>query len=279
MRLTILPERLWWLLALIAAVYCVLLLFVYLRQDALLYYPGRYALDHEVMRARQVGFRMWPEEAPEYHGFLSVDAPEEPAGTILLFHGNAGTALDRYFYAHELAHLNCRLILAEYPAYGARSGVLREASFVSAAVAAARQAIDEFGDPLYVFGESMGCAMAAAVAASDVRVQGVVLITPWNALPELAQSIFWYLPVRMLVRDTYDNGQRLSGFRKQVAVVLAANDEIIPPKQGHTLYDSLLGPKKLWIIPGAGHNSWIRGVDAAWWSEVMGFVTGKDSDI
>lgn len=277
MRLSILPDRLWWLLAFIAAVYCVILLFVYLRQDALLYYPGRYALDQEVMRARQVGFRMWPGETPDYHGFLSVDAPEEPTGTILLFHGNAGTALDRYFYARELAHLNCRLILVEYPAYGARTGVLREAPFVSAAVAAARQAIDEFGGPLYVFGESMGCAMAAAVAASDVRVQGVVLITPWNALPKLAQSIFWYLPVRMLVRDNYDNRQRLSGFRKPVAVVLAANDEIIPPKQGHTLYDSLPGPKKLWVIPGVGHNSWIRGVDAAWWSEVMGFVTGKDS--
>lgn len=270
------PERVGTLLIIVFVGYCAMLVFVYLTQEKILYFPGAYPLSAAVTRAKELQFRIWPENAPDYHGFVQAEIPRTPKGVILLFHGNAGTALDRFFYAKELSHLGYRLILFEYPGYGARAGELGEASFVSAAADAARAALEQFGGPLVLFGESLGCGVASAVAGSgNIPVAGVVLITPWDTLPDMAQTVYWYFPAKWLTKDKYDNVRNLNQFSGPVAVALAEHDEIIPPERGRRLYELLSGRKKLWLLPGAGHNTWPAAVDPSWWKEVLDFVTAE----
>lgn len=274
MRFPFLPDRPWTLLVIVVAGYCAILVFVYFRQEKILYFPDVYPLASAAIRAKALHFRLWPEDALDYHGFVQADGPTSPKGVILLFHGNAGTAPDRFFYAQELGQLGYRLILFEYPGYGARPGELGEAPFVSAAVNAARAAVEQFGGPLVLLGESLGCGVAAAVAGSkQAPVAGVVLITPWDTLPDMAQSVFWYLPARWMTRDRYDNVFNLSEYNGPVAVVVAEKDDVIPPERGLRLFERLPGRKKLWRLPGAGHNTWPAAVDSLWWSDVMRFVT------
>jgi alpha-beta hydrolase superfamily lysophospholipase len=272
------PERSFmiaWMLPVIAvAGYLAILVLVYLHQEKLLYFPDLYPRATAATRAKTFHFRLWPENGPDYHGFIPADGPGSPKGVILLFHGNAGTAPDRFFYARYLTSLGYLLILFEYPGYGARPGDLREVSFVSAAVDAARAAVERFGGPLVLLGESLGCGVAAAVAGSgQVPVAGVVLITPFDTLPGLAQSVFWYLPAKWMTRDRYDNVQNLSRYGGPVAVAAAEEDEVIPPKRSRRLFELLPGKKRFWLLPGAGHNTWPDVVDSAWWSEVLGFVS------
>ena len=270
----VLPDRPWMFLVIAVAGYFAILVLVYLRQEKLLYFPDVYPLTAAATRAKTFHFRLWPENGPDYHGFVPADGPANPKGVILLFHGNAGTALDRFFYARDLTPLGYLLILFEYPGYGARPGDLREASFVSAAVDAARAAVDQFGGPLVLLGESLGCGVAAAVAGSgQVPVAGVVLITPFDTLPDLAQSVFWYLPAKWMTRDRYDNIRNLSRYAGPVVVAAAEDDEVIPPKRSRRLFELLPGKKRFWLLRGAGHNTWPDVVDSAWWHEVLGFVS------
>jgi alpha-beta hydrolase superfamily lysophospholipase len=129
---------------------------------------------------------------------------------------------------------------------------------------------------VFLLGESLGSGVAAAVAAdSSLPVEGVVLITPWDSLPDVAQTLYWHLPIRWLVRDKYDNIRALQAFSKPVAVALAEGDEIIPQKRSLRLYEALAAPKRLWVFKGAGHNSWPAGPNEAWWREVMDFVSAQ----
>lgn len=268
------PDRPWTLLIIAVVVYFAFLLFVYFRQDKMLYFPEAASMTALEARAKAHRFRIWPGNATDYHGFVQEDLAGSSNGVILLFHGNAGSALDRTFYGKELSPLGYRLILMEYPGYGARAGELGEDSFVSAAVEAARAAVEQFGGPLVLFGESLGCGVASAVAGSGkVPVAGVVLMTPWDTLPDMAQSVFWYLPARWLTRDRYDNVRNLGRYPGPVAVAVAENDEVIPPRHGHRLFELLSNRKKLWVLKGAGHNSWPAVVDSAWWGEIFGFLT------
>jgi hypothetical protein len=268
--------RLGTLLLLAALGYCVILVFLYLMQDKILYFPDIYPVTEAKSRAERFNFRIWPGNGSDYHGFIPADWPNTRKGVILLFHGNAGTALDRFYYEKELAHLGYRLILFEYPGYGARAGELRESAFVSAGVEAARAAVEQFGEPLYLFGESLGCGVASAVAGSgQVPVAGVVLITPWDSLPRMAQTVYWYLPAKWLTKDQYDNVRNLNRYPGPVAVAVAEQDEVIPPERSRRLFDLLSGRKKLWVLSGAGHNDWPGAVDPPWWSEVMRFVTAE----
>src|SRR3972149_795414 len=120
MRFPLLPDRPWTLLVIAVAGYCAILVCVYFRQEKILYFPDVYPLASAASRAKALHFRPWPEHALDYHGFVQADGPTSPKGVILLFHGNAGTAPDRFFYAQELGQLGDRLILFEYPGYGAR---------------------------------------------------------------------------------------------------------------------------------------------------------------
>lgn len=278
MRAAVLPGRLGTLLVVAALVYCAILVFLYLMQDKILYFPDVYPLAEAKNRAKMLRVGIWPEDGSDYHGFVSPARSDTRRGVILLFHGNAGAALDRVFYAKELAHLGYTLILFEYPGYGARVGALRESSLVSAATEAARSAIEQFGEPLYLFGESLGCGVASAVAGSgEVPVAGVVLITPWDSLPLLAQSVYWYLPAKWLTRDQYDNVRNLNRYRGSVAVAIAEHDEVIPPARGRRLFDLLTGKKNLWVLAGAGHNDWPGAVNSLWWSDLMRFVSAQEA--
>jgi alpha-beta hydrolase superfamily lysophospholipase len=238
-------------------------------QDRFLYFPGPGGPD----LAPRLDLAPWPD-AESHVGFLPADVPAEPRGTFLVWHGNAGTALDRRYFARALGARGFRVILMEYPGYGARGGELGEAPFVADARAAARRALEEFGAPVYVAGESMGCGVATAVAADpECRVAGVVLITPWADLPDLAQSAYPLLPARWLVRDRYDNVRNLSRYGGPVAVLISERDEVIAPRHAERLHESIASPKRRWVFEGAGHNSWPSAPEERWWDEVVEFVT------
>jgi len=70
--------------------------------------------------------------------------------------------------------------------------------------------------------------VATGVASEkSLAVDGLVLITPWNNLPDLAQSIYWFLPAKWLVKDRFDNAANLRDCNQPVAVLMADADEII----------------------------------------------------
>lgn len=249
---------------------------MFLFQNALLYLPDRYPAATLLHRAREAGVEPWPTADESYRGVMAGSRLPGERGTVVVFHGNAGSALDRTYYVSALTPLGYRVLLAEYPKYGARDGELGERSLVSDAVATVKALKQQFGGPLYVWGESLGCGVAAAVGAEQsLAVDGLVLITPWKNLPELAQSIYWFLPAKWLVKDRYDNVANLEAFSHPVAVLVAEADEIIPNQQTMALYEAIRAPKRLWVFRNAGHNTWPLAPGEKWWQEVVEFIGGR----
>ena len=264
------------LTTLVAVVYIALLLLVYFSQTRLLYLPDQYRPSPE----RVAGHNMqhWPESGSYYRGLLASPV-NQAKGTIIVFHGNAGSAWDRRFYVKPLIESGYRVILAEYPGYAGRSGPLGEQALVTDAGETIEAARQQFGDPVILWGESLGAAVAAAATVgSSVTVNAVVLITPWDSLPALAQTLYWYLPARWLTRDQYNNSLNLKHYAGRVAVLIAEQDEIIPAKQSAKFYGSLTTTKQLWVFSGANHNSWPIDPKASWWKEVTSYITSESSN-
>jgi len=255
----------------IAAIYGAVMVLAYLLQDRLLYFPDRSRPG--AGRLTPLGLRPWPREGPSFRGFTHLAPAEGHKGTVVVFHGNAGAAWDREYFVRWLVPLGYRVVLAEYPGYGGREGNMGERAFVADAVETVARAYREFAGPLFLCGESLGCGVAAGVAArAPVPVAGAILITPWENLPALAQSLYPFFPARLLLRDTYDNAKNLEGFLSRVAVAVAENDEIVPKSHGIRLYEGLGRHKRLFLIRGASHNTWQSLVGTAWWEEIMAFL-------
>jgi hypothetical protein len=172
-----------------------------------------------------------------------------------------------------LEPLGFRVVLAEYPGYGARGGRLSERSLVADARETVRLAAGDFPGPLYVWGESLGAGVATGVVADcSLPVDGVALITPFTSLPDMAVAVYRLPFLRPFVRDRYDSVANLRSFQHPVAILVSERDELIPAEQGQALYDSLSTRKRLWEFPGAGHNTWPAGADEGWWAEVAAFL-------
>ncbi len=251
--------------------YVLLVLFVFAMQRNLLYHPDKGIPDKAYLAT--LGLRFWPQQSG-YKGLISTTAPLPSRGTVIVFHGNAGSAWHRDYYIKALEPMGYRVILAEYPGYGGRSGVLNEPAIVEDAKSTVITARDEFGGPVFLIGESMGCGVASAIAADPSQaIEGLVLVTPWDSLAALAQTHYWYLPAAWLVRDRFDSVASLRSFDRPVAVAMAENDQVIPNKHTLALYDALGAPKKLWRFKNAGHNDWPNHPEAIWWREAMLFIT------
>jgi len=247
-------------------------------QNRFLYFPSA-----EWPSARMLEYenmKLWQATAADYQGLIAASDASAPNGTIVLFHGNGGTALDRGFYLKPFMELGFRVILAEYPKYGGRSGKVGEKPFVAAGLETVRIAYEQYKDPLYLVGESLGCGVAAAVAKqTSAPIAGVILITPWDTLASVAKSIFPFLPVKLVLTDKYDSIENLHSFKGKIAVVGAERDEIIPIKHAGNLFNSLPGSgKRMWTIEGAGHNDWYTYTNSSWWEEITGFVSGNEKN-
>lgn len=237
--------------------------------DRLLYYPQRVSMDEVAAQSRAHRFAIWPSVA-HYLGLIRApDVP--PVGTVVLFHGNAGHAGDRVWYADAFASSGLRVILAEYPMYGPREGALGESSLVSDAIRLIARVRATFPGPLIIAGESLGAGVASAAVATT-GADAVLLITPWNDLASVARHHYPWLPVRWLLRDRYDSSENLQRFRGRIGVIIAERDSIIPAPFGIALFDALPQPKRRWLITNAEHNDWMNHVDATTWNSVIRFV-------
>ncbi len=245
-------------------------------QNWFLYYPNSSAPSDESLKVNHL--KLWQSSRGDYRGLVATNEVEEPKGTIVVFHGNGGTAADRIFYIATLSPMGYRVVLAEYPRYGGRKGDLGEKAFVADAHETVRLASEQFGGPFFLLGESLGCGVAAAVAKNTpVNVDGIILITPWDTLTFVARSKFPFLPVRLFLTDRYDSIDNLKAFKEKIAVVGAARDNVIPIKHANHLYTSLTSAKKrMWTIQEAGHNDWPVHTNASWWEEITDFVRSNN---
>ena len=98
---------------------------IFLGQNHLLYFPSKATPE----QLKVNGLRPWPS-AEDFRGLIA-EPNGAPRGTAIVFHGNAGHAGDRAFYAQALVPLGFRVVLAEYPGYGPRTGAVSEATLVA----------------------------------------------------------------------------------------------------------------------------------------------------
>jgi hypothetical protein len=255
--------------------YLLFLLIVFLFQRKMIYFPDTYSIEEQQQYADQANLKLWPSTG-DYRGLIPKTSQTTSKGTVIVFHGNAGSATDRTYYLDALEKLGYRVILAEYPGYAARSGELSERALVDDGIQTAKQALNDFGEPVFLWGESLGGGVVSGIIQSgQVPVKGIVLVTPFSSMADVAQHHYWFLLAKWLIRDKFDNIKNLQNYRGNTAVLIAEKDEIIPAKYSLKLFESLHPHKKLWTFKGAGHNTLPLAEGLPWWQEVMQFVSGR----
>jgi pimeloyl-ACP methyl ester carboxylesterase len=223
--------------------YLLLVVLVFLRQRSLLFFPS-----HDSPGAT---LKPW-KHGSEIIGYCRP--LPHPRAVWLMTHGNAGQAADRDYVLPRLSDQDALYVL-EYPGYGARQGAPTRASMNQAAADAYHLLRSEFPTtPICVLGESIGTGPACALASEKAPPDKIVLVTPFDSLASVAAEKFAWLPVKLLLRDRWDNVEALRHYTGPIDIFAALQDHIIPVAHARTLAGHF--PRaKLILIPG-GHNDW-----------------------
>jgi uncharacterized protein len=173
---------------------------------------------------------------------------------VLLCHGNAGNIGHRLDTCAALLATGANVLVFDYRGYGRSQGhPSEEGTYLDAQAAYQWLRQRGFaGTNIIAFGESLGGAVAAEVAARE-PVGGLVLQSTFTSIPDIGAELFPWLPVRWLGKIRYDTHSKLPRLRIPVLVMHSRVDDLIPFRHGQRNFAAANEPKLFWEISG-GHN-------------------------
>jgi uncharacterized protein len=180
---------------------------------------------------------------------------EDRATAVLVAPGNGGNRAGRSGLARELAARGFTVLLMDYRGYGGNPGTPDEAGLAADADAAV-VALERRGFPpertIYL-GESLGCGVVAALAARRPPA-GMVLRSPFTELADVGAHHYPWLPVRLLLRDTFPVVEHLRVSDVPLVVVYGAADSVVPAELSARTARSAPALVDEVVLPGADHN-------------------------
>jgi uncharacterized protein len=242
-----------WLLIIALVGYGGLVALLYVGQRALEYFPERFRTSPAAAglpEAEEVVL----ESADGEHVIVWHVPPRGEKPVVLYFHGNGGSLAWRVERLRALTADGTGLVALSYRGYGGSSGRPSETGLIADAFAA--YAFAAAGYPaarIALWGESLGSGVAIALAA-EKPVARLVLESPFTSVADIAAQIYWFLPVRWLIKDPFRSDLRIGKVTAPVLVLHGEQDNVVPIAFGERLYALIDAPKRFVRFSDAGHN-------------------------
>ena len=221
--------------------YLLIIIFLFFYQRKLLYHPGE---------------NNYLDEGPLSHKIekVSIQSDNDLVGwyykknnnfkTLLFFHGNAGKLDNRIYKLNEFADLDLNYLIFAYRGFSGNKGKPTEIGLYKDAIKAKEwlnQNNIEDKD-IVLYGESLGTGVATEIAQSN-GYAGLVLETPFTSMIEAAKNFYPYIPVSLLLKDKYDNLNKIKNINIPVLVMHGEVDQIVPFWMGKKIYEIANQPK------------------------------------
>ena len=184
-------------------------------------------------------------------------------GSVLFCHGNAGNIADRLWIAALLQKMSLNVFLFDYRGYGRSSGQPSETGLYADALAAYDTVITKTNLPVFVFGHSLGGAVAADLATKK-NLAGLVLQSTFTSLTDMGKKLYPRLPAKLLTPENYDSLKKIAAIKCPVLIAHHQTDSLVPYPMGQALFKAALDPKTFVELQDGNHNSgWYSG-DKYW---------------
>ena len=225
----------------VAAVACVCLyvLFaaiLYVGQRSLMYFPETVHTPPD--RAGLAAAEEVALTTPDGERILAWNvAPRQGKPVILYFHGNGGALRYRAERFRNLIAGGVGLVAIDYRGFGGSSGSPTETGLIADAEAAYDFAAAHYGaQQLALWGESLGSSLAVVLAA-EKPVARVILEAPFTSAAAVAAATYWYMPVRLLMKDQFRSDELIKKITAPVIILHGVHDNVVPYAMGERMFD------------------------------------------
>ena len=108
----------------------------------------------------------------------------------------------------------------------------------------------------YLYGHSLGGAVAIEVARNNPEVDGLILESTFTSIRDMAKQYAWgWLPFEIVLTQRFDSLEKIADVTAPTLFIHGGNDRFVPPAMSEQLYAAATAPKHLLVVDGAGHSN------------------------
>lgn len=198
-------------------------------------------------------------EPVKLHGlWLEADQPRADSPVMLYLHGARWNVAGSAGRIRRMQELGFAVLAIDYRGFGKSSAGLpsEEMAYEDARAAWDWLARQYPQRPRYVFGHSLGGAIAIDLAAKVSDEQGTIVEGTFTSIPDVASTFKWgWLPVGPLITQRFESINKVSKIGSPLLVVHGAADNLIKSDLGRRLYEAATGKKQFLLVEGGSHHS------------------------
>jgi fermentation-respiration switch protein FrsA (DUF1100 family) len=226
---------------------------LYVTQRSLMYFP-----DTAHVTPAQAGLPEAEEVALTAADGVGITvwhvAPKDSKPVILYFHGNGGALRYRVERFKKLIAEGIGLVALEYRGFGGNPGAPSERGLIADAEAAYAFAAAHYtAKQIVLWGESLGSGVAVAIAA-EKPVGRIILEAPFTSTAAVASIRYWYMPVRLLMKDQFHSDERIGKVTAPLLILHGFQDQTVPYAMGERLFELANQPKHIVKFLDGGHE-------------------------
>ncbi len=186
----------------------------------------------------------------------SSKAASGGAPVMLYLHGARWNVAGSASRMRRMQELGFSVLAIDYRGFGKSSKDLPSEAM---AVEDARAAWDWLAarypkQPRYIFGHSLGGAIAIELATQVDDESGTIVEGTFTSIPDVASSMKWgWLPLGPLITQRFESARKVDKIGSPLLVVHGTDDQLIMPELGRKLFDAAKEPKAFVLVEGGSH--------------------------
>lgn len=191
------------------------------------------------------------------HGlYLPSDRVDAPV--LLYLHGarwNVSGSSGRMRRMHDLGFA---VLAVDYRGFGRSSATLpsEETALEDARAAWDWIATHHPAQPRYIFGHSLGGAIAIDLAAQVNDESGTIVDGTFTSMLDVVGSFKWgWLPLSGFITQRFESVRKVARIGSPLLVVHGSEDKLIPVSLGRKLYEAAQEPKRFVLVQGGSHHN------------------------
>jgi uncharacterized protein len=192
------------------------------------------------------------------HGLWVGAEGRTDAPVLLYLHGAKWNVEGSAPRIRRVRDLGFSVLAIDYRGFGQSSGGLpsEQTAYEDARAAWAWLAQHYPDRARYIFGHSLGGAVAIDLASRVDDESGTIVEGTFTSIPDVVSTMKWgWLPVGPLITQRFDSMSKVAKVGSPLLVVHGDNDRLIDSQLGRKLYDAAAGSKRFVLVEGGSHHS------------------------
>jgi len=196
-------------------------------------------------------------KAERLHG-LWLPHTKASAPVLLYLHGARWNVAGSSGRIRRMQELGFSVLAIDYRGFGRSSaGLPSETTAAEDARAAWNWLAEQHPDkPRYIFGHSLGGAIAIDLARQVPDEKGTIVEGTFTSIPDVVSTFKWgWLPVSALITQRFESIRKVAEIGSPLLVVHGSDDSLIRPTLGRQLYEAAREPKQFVLVEGGSHHN------------------------